>query len=100
MGISKISIVSAFLLLTAGALFGATEKNDVAVQNLFSDRQFREYSDEGPVYLEQFESLFSAWNRVAVLYGYVDNYSACDEWKIWLSSGYPNVQFRCIPVAE
>ncbi len=47
------------------------------------------------VYLEKNDIARGEWTRVAMMFGYYDNYAACDEIKTALIDRYPQLMFRC-----
>jgi hypothetical protein len=47
------------------------------------------------VYLEKNDIARGEWTRVAIMFGYYDNYAACDEIKTALIDKYPQLTFRC-----
>jgi hypothetical protein len=48
------------------------------------------------VYQEK-SSLFGKWERVAIMFGYYNNYDACMEIKSALSEKFPDLKYRCTP---
>ena len=48
------------------------------------------------VYLEK-SSLLGKWERVAIMFGYYDNYDACMEINKALTEKYPGNVYRCSP---
>ena len=48
------------------------------------------------VYLEK-SSLLGKWERVAIMFGYYDNYDACMEINKALTEKYPGNIYRCTP---
>ncbi len=49
------------------------------------------------VYLEK-SSLLGKWERVAIMFGYYDNYDACMEINKALTDKYPGNIYRCTPI--
>ena len=47
------------------------------------------------VYLEKSDMFTGEWTRVAMMFGYYDNYDACTEIKIAIMQKYPQTTFRC-----
>lgn len=53
-------------------------------------------SNSEKVYLEK-SSLLGKWERVAIMFGYYDNYDACMEINKALTEKYPGNVYRCSP---
>ena len=49
------------------------------------------------VYLEKSDMFRGEWTKTALLFGYYDNYQACEEIKSALSEKYPDLKYRCTP---
>ena len=54
-------------------------------------------SNSEKVYLEK-SSLLGEWERVAIMFGYYDNYDACIEINKALTDKYPGNIYRCTPI--
>lgn len=49
------------------------------------------------VYLEKSDMFTGEWTRRALMFGYYDNYDACEEIKSALSEKFPDLKYRCTP---
>ena len=49
------------------------------------------------VYLEKSDMFTGEWTRTALMFGYYDNYDACEEIKSALSEKFPDLKYRCTP---
>jgi hypothetical protein len=57
--------------------------------------------NSGKVYLEQKEGYGLEWRRVALIYGYSDNYHVCTEhYAKAFSLRIPDFNYRCIPTTN
>ncbi len=63
---------------------------------IFSILLLTSCSSSEDVYLEKY-SLLGKWERVAIMFGYYDNYSACMEINKALTEKYPGNVYRCTP---
>ena len=41
------------------------------------------------------EKILGQWERVALVFGYVDDKGVCEEWAAWRQSRYPADEYRC-----
>lgn len=63
---------------------------------IFSILLLTSCSSSENVYLEK-SSLLGKWERVAIMFGYYDNYDACMEINKALTEKYPGNVYRCTP---
>ena len=63
---------------------------------IFSILLLTSCSSSENVYLEK-SSLLGKWERVAIMFGYYDNYDACMEINKALTEKYPGNIYRCTP---
>jgi hypothetical protein len=64
---------------------------------IFSILLLTSCSSSENVYLEK-SSLLGKWERVAIMFGYYDNYDACMEINKALTDKYPGNVYRCTPI--
>ena len=48
-----------------------------------------------PYWLEKVNA-FGAWEKVGLVFGYVDDRTACEEWRDWLRPEYNLTDYRCV----
>jgi len=66
-------------------------EQDKTIQNLLRDKGI-----DG-AWLEKRSNMSGEWDRVALIYGYVDDYEACEEIQYMYLVKYPALQYRCVP---
>jgi hypothetical protein len=63
---------------------------------IFSILLLTSCSSSEKVYLEKY-TLLGEWERVAIMFGYFNNYDACMEINTALTDKYPGNIYRCTP---
>lgn len=48
-------------------------------------------------WLEKQSLMTGEWDRIVLVFGYVDDYEACQELRDLLSAKYPEHRYRCLP---
>lgn len=71
------------------------EQDERNLQRFIESSEFGADQFGGPVYLEK--STVAGWARVALFFGYVDDYAGCEEAVVALEKTLNLAEFRCIP---
>jgi hypothetical protein len=88
----------ALLFLVATALGLASCDYDTGVRTLDTLVTWMQVGSDRDYWIEQ-KSKFEdrRWDKVALVFGYADDFEACSDMRDGLRSKYPKSQYRCVP---
>lgn len=75
---------------------GCAKRLDPAEQDTVIQDIVRKKGIDG-AWLEKRSNMTGNWDRVALIYGYVDDYESCEEIQYMYLAKYPTLQYRCVP---
>jgi len=87
----------ATLLLIATALGLASCDYDTEVSTLATLLTWMQVGSSQDQWLEQKSRVTNEWDRVALIFGYADDFDACSDMVDGLLAKAPRSQYRCVP---
>ncbi len=84
-------------LLVATTLGLAAGDNDTEVKTLDTLLTWIQVGSSQDQWLEHKSRLSNEWDRVALVFGYVDDFEACSDVVDGLIATYPKARYRCVP---
>jgi hypothetical protein len=85
------------LLAVAVALSACGDNYDSKVRTLSTLMQWMQIGGSQDQWLQKQNLFDGIWDKVALIFGYGDDYDACTEIVGALRQSYPQWQYRCIP---
>jgi hypothetical protein len=90
----KMALISAAV---AVGLSGCGDSYDTKVSTLSTLLQWMQIGKSRDQWLEKKNFISGEWEKVALMFGYWDDNSACTEIVGALGESYPQWQYRCVP---
>ena len=86
-----------FMFSILQTIVGCDETYDNQLSKLQSSVSKNKIGSSQDVWLEKHNLLAPQWDKVSLIFGYVDDYSGCEDIAEQLSTKYPLAKYRCVP---
>ena len=91
-------IASLCFAVTVATLTGCSGSSyDARLASLAKHLRGKQIGDSTDHWIEKYSTLANEWQRTGVIFGYSDDYEACEDFIRGLVAQYPTNRYRCVP---